>query len=111
MHGHSQPISGFFPAHLLNAIRHFAGKIPVLGALFRKKTKTAVKSNLLVFLKPKIIHTESDLTDYTNEKYNYMQDLQRSSNKDTRRLLHGSKPPVLPEQQKPSTNPNPPAPQ
>ncbi|MEJ2176655.1 MAG: type II secretion system secretin GspD [Gammaproteobacteria bacterium] len=31
------------------------GKIPLLGLLFRKKTKSAVKRNLMVFLRPKII--------------------------------------------------------
>jgi len=85
------------------------GKIPVLGALFRKKSKTAVKSNLLVFLKPKIIRTETDLAGYTDEKYQYMQDLQRNSNKDTKRLLRGTTVPVLPDQNA-ATTANPPAP-
>mgnify|MGYP002278021318 CR=1 FL=1 len=76
------------------------GKIPVLGALFRKKSKKAVKTNLLVFLKPMIIRSQSDLDGYTAEKYKYMRDAERNSNPNSKYLLYGSRPPVLLKQEK-----------
>lgn len=76
------------------------GKIPVLGALFRKKSKKAVKTNLLVFIKPKIIRTQSDLDDYTAKKYSYMRSLEKKSHPDSKYLLYGSKPPILPKMEK-----------
>ncbi|NOZ10625.1 MAG: hypothetical protein GXP09_06275 [Gammaproteobacteria bacterium] len=76
------------------------GKIPLLGALFRKKSKKAVKTNLLMFLKPKIIRSQADLDGYTSEKYKYMRELEKNSNPDSKYLLYGSKSPVLPKQEK-----------
>ncbi|GAA6138738.1 GspD family T2SS secretin variant XcpQ [Arenicella sp. 4NH20-0111] len=48
----------------------FLGKIPVIGYLFRSKSKNAVKRNLMVFLKPRIVRTPSDLAKYSKSKYN-----------------------------------------
>lgn len=63
------------------------GKIPVLGALFRKKRKTAVKTNLMIFLRPKIIRTPADLSELTEDRYKYIQSEETESLPDTRRLL------------------------
>ncbi len=72
------------------------GKIPVLGALFRKKTKRAVKTNLMVFLKPKIIRTPEDLAAYTRDRYEYLQGTEARSLPETRQMIRKAKPPVLP---------------
>lgn len=48
----------------------FLGKLPILGYLFRSKSKNAVKRNLMVFLKPRIVRTPSDLARYSKSKYN-----------------------------------------
>jgi len=72
------------------------GKIPLLGALFRKKTKRAVKTNLMVFLKPKIIRTPEDLSAYTRDRYEYLQGTEANSLPDSRELIRDAKPPVLP---------------
>ena len=47
----------------------FLGKIPVLGALFRNKSKQSIKRNLMVFLKPRIIRTPDELEKYSKKKY------------------------------------------
>ncbi len=68
------------------------GKIPVIGALFRKKRKTAVKTNLMVFLRPKIIRTPDDLALLTEDRYEFIRNEEAESQPDTRRLLPGDPP-------------------
>ena len=46
------------------------GDLPLIGALFRNKSKRAVKQNLMVFLKPHIIRSPEDLAKYSKAKYN-----------------------------------------
>lgn len=71
------------------------GKIPLLGALFRKKTKQAVKRNLMVFLRPKIIRTPEDLYEHTRSRYDDIQQQQQESLPDTRRMIREHSVPVL----------------
>jgi general secretion pathway protein D len=73
------------------------GKIPLIGALFRKKSKQAVKRNLMVFLSPKIIRTPTDLFEHTKNQYESIQQQQRESLPETRRLIRESEVPVLGE--------------
>ena len=47
----------------------FLGKLPVIGALFRNKSKTAIKRNLMVFLKPHIIRSSQDLAKFSSVRY------------------------------------------
>ena len=63
------------------------GKIPVVGALFRKKRKTAIKTNLMVFLKPKIIRTPEDLALLTRDRYEFIRAEEIESQPNTRHLL------------------------
>ena len=74
----------------------FLGKIPVLGLLFRKKRKTAVKTNLMVFLRPKIIRSPEDLALLTQERYEFIRNEEAESQPDTRRLLPGDPPQLKP---------------
>lgn len=48
----------------------FLGDIPVLGNLFKSRSKTKGKTNLLVFLRPTIIRTKEDAGAVTRNKYN-----------------------------------------
>ena len=73
------------------------GKLPLLGNLFRNKTKSALKRNLMVFLKPRIIRTPEELALYSKEKYD---DIRRdeiiySNKNDDVLLMPESEPPVL----------------
>ncbi len=45
------------------------GSIPVIGRFFRNTRKRATKRNLMVFLKPQIIRTPSDLETISRKKY------------------------------------------
>ena len=63
------------------------GKIPIIGFLFRKKTKAAIKTNLMVFLQPRIIRTPEDLSLLTKDRYEYIRAEEVESQPDTRQLL------------------------
>ena len=47
----------------------FLGDLPLVGGLFRNKSKAAIKQNLMVFLKPHIIRSPEDLAKYSKAKY------------------------------------------
>jgi general secretion pathway protein D len=72
------------------------GKIPLLGLLFRKKTKKAVKTNLMVFLRPKIIRTPEDLALLTEERYEFIRNEEVEAQQETRRLLRDDPPQLKP---------------
>lgn len=48
------------------------GDIPLLGYLFRSKSSSGDKTNLMVFLHPVILNDPDVATRYTSEKYNYL---------------------------------------
>lgn len=52
------------------------GDIPVVGRLFKSKTRTNIKSNLLVFLRPRIIRETVQARAVTEEKYKRVRTIQ-----------------------------------
>jgi general secretion pathway protein D len=52
------------------------GDIPILGVLFRQSIKQYQKKNLIVFIKPIIMHNAEDTQNITLTKYNYARNLQ-----------------------------------
>ena len=48
------------------------GDIPILGNLFRYKTKNKEKKDLMVFIRPVILHSRKDIKSQTMKDYNYM---------------------------------------
>lgn len=73
------------------------GKIPLLGALFRRKSKQNAKTNLMVFLRPKVIRSHADMLELTHGKYKMMLEMEGLSQGDTRDLIKEAKTPTLPE--------------
>jgi general secretion pathway protein D len=55
----------------------FLGRIPVLGEAFRTRSAKKNKTNLMVFIQPRILRDGLDATLETNQKYNYIRDEQR----------------------------------
>ena len=55
------------------------GNIPLLGALFRTQKVDAVKTNLMVFIRPKILRDSLDTSIETNQKYNKIREIQQQS--------------------------------
>lgn len=74
----------------------FLGSIPLLGNLFRARTTDLVKTNLLVFIKPKILRDQAQTAIETNAKYNYIRDLQREKRENDVAIMPGERRPVLP---------------
>lgn len=48
------------------------GDLPLVGALFRSDNKTLVKKNLMIFIRPKIIHIDEQGRELSTNKYNHM---------------------------------------
>jgi len=74
----------------------FLGRIPVLGALFRSRKTAKVKTNLVVFIRPKILRDSSQMSIETNAKYNAIRQIQQGNQQSDVALMPGSKRPVLP---------------
>ncbi len=55
------------------------GRIPLLGALFRSRTHSNVKTNLMIFIRPRILRDSVQTAFETNQKYNFIRDFQRKS--------------------------------
>jgi general secretion pathway protein D len=56
------------------------GSIPFLGALFRAQKTAMVKTNLLIFIRPKILRDAARISTETNTKYNVIKDLLDETN-------------------------------
>ncbi|MGH8275942.1 MAG: type II secretion system secretin GspD, partial [Steroidobacteraceae bacterium] len=55
----------------------FLGNIPILGLLFKTRNETSTKSNLMIFIRPKILRNQPQAAFETDLKYNYMMDQQK----------------------------------
>lgn len=54
----------------------FLRKIPGLGKLFSSETKSYEKQNLLVFLRPTVLNTRSDIASVTERKYSRLYEIE-----------------------------------
>jgi general secretion pathway protein D len=73
------------------------GSIPIIGNLFKARSSSKSKRNLMVFIHPTVIRSDSDSIVETNSKYNTLRNMQMSINKGKASLLPGEKQPTLPE--------------
>jgi general secretion pathway protein D len=74
----------------------FLGSIPILGELFKTRSVDKVKTNLMVFIRPRILRDGVDAAIETNAKYNYVRDQQLNRNKGKVTLMPGEHQPTLP---------------
>jgi general secretion pathway protein D len=72
------------------------GKIPVIGALFRVRNVQKTKTNLMVFIRPRVLRTAEQAAFATSAKYNYLRNLQLDRNDGKVRMMPGSRQPTLP---------------
>jgi general secretion pathway protein D len=77
----------------------FLGRIPLLGEAFRVRSGKRAQTNLMIFIRPKIISDGLQSAIETNSKYNQIRDLQRKMNSKVELipLLPGVTSPELPE--------------
>jgi general secretion pathway protein D len=72
------------------------GAIPIIGNLFKSRSGSRQKKNLLVFIRPKILR-DANATETTSEvQYNDLRQNQKSLNNGHITLLPGQKQPVVP---------------
>jgi general secretion pathway protein D len=78
----------------------YLGAIPIIGLLFKTRNQTSSKTNLMIFLRPKIMRDANQAAYETELKYNYMQEQQKplfhTSPNDIPPLLPGTPPGKLP---------------
>lgn len=63
------------------------GRIPLLGALFRYRTKTNTKTTLMVFLRPVIVRSPEDGYNVTTDRYYYMRAQDQEKSKEREEML------------------------
>lgn len=71
------------------------GSIPIVGNLFRSRSTEKVKTNLLIFIRPQILRDANKSWAVTNEKYNYIRNIQLGTQGEDVPLMPGSQRPVL----------------
>ena len=73
------------------------GDIPVLGNLFKNRSTTKQRRNLMVFLKPSIARDSITENAISSEKYNYIRSEQIRARDTSDGLLNSEQMPMLPE--------------
>jgi general secretion pathway protein D len=74
----------------------FLGSIPIIGELFKTRSVDKVKTNLMIFIRPRILRDGVDAAIETNAKYNYVRQQQLDRNKGKVTLMPGEHQPTLP---------------
>ena len=73
------------------------GRIPVLGELFRYRSTSSVKRNLMVFIRPQILHDDALSDDISRSKYTRIRGEQLNQRERARGLTRPEDMPLLPE--------------
>jgi len=73
------------------------GDIPFLGALFRQKTTTNAKKDLMVFIRPSIVRDAAVANQVSSSKYDYIRAEQMRFKEKGVLLVNSSELPVMPE--------------
>jgi general secretion pathway protein D len=74
----------------------FLGSIPILGELFKTRSVDKVKTNLMIFIRPRILRDGVDAAIESNAKYNYIRKEQVERNNGRVPLMPGERQPTLP---------------
>jgi general secretion pathway protein D len=88
----------------------YLGRIPLIGELFKTRSRKREKANLMVFIRPKILWDGATTAYETGAKYNFIRDLQQKSGSNAGEILPlipFSTNPVLPPLPPPSNQPAP----
>jgi general secretion pathway protein D len=80
----------------------YLGRIPVIGALFKTRSRSNEKRNLMVFIRPKILRDGLAAAIETDAKYNYIRSEQLKSHRPKTEVL-----PLIPFTPEPSLPPIP----
>ncbi len=83
------------------------GRIPLLGELFRVRSTRKIKTNLLVFIRPRVLRDAEAAAIATNSKYNFIRGQQQQRSGGRVQLLPGAQQPLLPPLVGPTAPPAP----
>jgi len=84
------------------------GSIPLLGGLFRYKTRSHSKTNLMIFLRPTLVRDSQRADVFTGERYDYILGEQEKAKPAHDAILPDMESPTLPPKTAPATRPAPP---
>jgi general secretion pathway protein D len=84
---------------------HGLADIPIIGNLFKYRSRTRNKTNLMVFLRPVVVRGKEDSSNLALDRYDYMRATGAAQQPEPSLLLNNLGAPVLP----PLTNGQPPA--
>ena len=73
------------------------GDLPLVGSLFRYDTRQRKKTNLIVFIRPKILRDAESYRALTNDRYDYVIGQQRNVNGADRLMMNEAAAPQLPQ--------------
>ncbi|MGY6630292.1 MAG: secretin N-terminal domain-containing protein [Wenzhouxiangella sp.] len=73
------------------------GNIPLLGELFKYRSTSSVKRNLMVFIRPQILHDDALMNDVTRRKYSNLREVQLDQRARPASLVPRQERPLLPE--------------
>jgi len=75
------------------------GDIPLLGSLFQYKTRSHVKRNLMVFLRPTIIRNNEQSSNLAADRYDYIRNEEKAAKPEHSIVMPNMEAPLLPEMQ------------
>jgi general secretion pathway protein D len=81
----------------------YLGRIPIIGELFKTRSRKRDKANLMVFIRPKILYDGVTTAIETNAKYNFIRDQQQKAGANPGEIL-----PLIPFNKDPQLPPLPP---
>ena len=73
------------------------GRLPLLGELFKYRRNSNVKRNLMVFIRPTILHDDEVMDEVTGRKYSSIREAQLQSIERAQLLSPAKEAPLLPE--------------
>jgi general secretion pathway protein D len=84
------------------------GDLPLIGGLFRYKTRSYNKTNLMIFLRPTLVRDSKRADAFTGERYDYILGEQKKAQPAHDSILPDMESPMLPPRTAPETSPAPP---
>ena len=84
------------------------GSIPVIGGLFRSKTNSHSKTNLMIFLRPTVVRDSRRADAFTGERYDYIRGEQVRDKPGQSSILPNMGSPILAPRRMPPISPTPP---
>lgn len=92
-------LGGLINDQLTESIQRVPGlsRIPLIGGLFKTRSTTNNKRNLMIFLRPRVLRDAMDANESTMEKYYHMREKQLQKHRYGIQLMPGEELTVLPD--------------